>query len=141
MTTDVDSPAATPAQRTRARDLLPFGWEHPPGAAGGPGQPEALFRFPAADDPDPGTFRVLGMALYAAALGLAGVGVGLRSFVSVLGGGVPGWYVPVLAMAGLVSVALAIGAFLSVHRPLLPWLLLFAAAVPLAGDIAVAVAY
>jgi hypothetical protein len=38
-------------------------------------------------------------------------------------------------------VALAIGAFLSVHRPLLPWLLLFAAAVPLAGDIAVAVAY
>jgi hypothetical protein len=141
VTTDVDSPAATPAQRTRARDLLPFGWERPPGAAGGPGEPDALFRFPAADDPDPGTFRVLGMALYAAALGLAGVGVGLRSFVSVLGGGVPGWYVPVLALAGLVSVALAIGAFLSVHRPLLPWLLLFAAAVPLAGDIAVAVAY
>jgi hypothetical protein len=141
VTTDVDSPAATPAQRTRARDLLPFGWERPPGAALRPGGPEALFRFPAADDPDPGTVRVLGMALYAAALGLAGVGVGLRSFVSVLGGGVPGWYVPVLALAGLVSVALAVGAFLSVHRPVLPWLLLLAAAVPLAGDIALAVAY
>jgi hypothetical protein len=141
VTTDVDSPATTPAQRTRARDLLPFGWERHPDAAVDAGEPEAMFRFPAADDPDPGTVRVLGMALYAAALGLAGVGVGLRGFVSVLGGSVPGWYVPVLVMAGLVSVALAVGAFLSVHRPVLPWILLLGAAVPLAGDIALAVAY
>jgi hypothetical protein len=141
VTTDVDSPAGTPAQRTRARDLLPFGWERPEGAGLEPDEPDVLFRFPTADDPDPGTVRVLGMALYAAALGLAGVGVGLRGFVSVVSGGAPGWYVPVLVLLGLVSVALAIGAFLSVHRPLLPWLLWAAAALPLAGDIMLAASY
>jgi hypothetical protein len=134
--TDVDAPAGTPAQRRRARALLPFG-----SAAARPAEPRVLFRFPTADDPDPGTARVLGLALYAAALGLAGVGVGLRGFVSLLGGGVPGWYLPVLALAGLISVGFAIAAFLAVHRRLLPWLLLTAAAVPLAGDIALALAY
>jgi hypothetical protein len=140
VTTDVDSPTGTPAQRTKGRDLLPFGWERVHGTPEVV-EPEALFRFPAADDPSPGTARVLCMSLYAAALGLAGVGVGLRGFVSVLGSGVPGWYVPVLALAGLVSVTLAVGAFLSVHRPVLPWVLMAAAAVPLAGDIALAVSY
>lgn len=140
MTTDVNSPTGGPAQRSNRPELLPFGWEHDP-AATDAGEPEALFRFPAPDDPNPGTARVLAMSLYASALGLGGAGVGLRGLVSVIGGGVPGWYVPVLALAGMLSVALAIGAFLSVHRPLLPWSLLLAAAVPLAGDIALAVAY
>jgi len=145
VTTDVDpaagTPAAgTPAQRTKGRELLPFGWERGPGRPSG-AEPDALFRFPSADDPSPGTIRVLCMSLYAAGLGFGGVGVGMRSFVSVLGGGVPGWYVPVLAVAGLLSVVLAVGAFLSVHRPVLPWALLAAAAVPLAGDIALAGAY
>jgi hypothetical protein len=140
VTTDVDSPAGTPAQRTKGRDLLPFGWERGPGEVV-VAEPDVLFRFPAADDPSPGTIRVLGMALYAAALGLGGVGVGLRSFLSVLTGGAPGWYVPVLALTGMLGVALAVGAFLSVHRPLLPWVLLAAAALPLATDIALAGSY
>jgi hypothetical protein len=59
----------------------------------------------------------------------------------VIGGGVPGWYVPVLALAGLLSVVPAVGAFLSVHRPFLPWALMLAAAVPLAGALTLAVAY
>jgi hypothetical protein len=45
------------------------------------------------------------------------------------------------ALAGLLSVALAIAAFLSVHRPLPPWRLLLAAAVALAGDVPLAAAY
>ena len=93
-----------------------------------------FFRFPAADDPAPSTRRVLLMSLYASALGLAGVGLGVRGFVSVLSGTAPGFYVPVLALVGLISVALVVGAFLSIHRRVLPFLLLVAAAVPLAGD-------
>jgi hypothetical protein len=139
VSTDVDSPTGAPAQRTRAPDLLPFGWEtdhgHPE-----QGESAMWFRFPTADDPHPGTARVLLMAIYAALLGLAGIGVGLRGVIAVLGGA-PGWYVPVLAVIGLIGVALAVGAFLSVHRRLLPWVLLLAAAFPLLGDILLATAY
>jgi hypothetical protein len=140
VTTNVDTPAGTPPQRRPAPDLVPFGWDREPGALD-LGERETFFRFPAASDPHPGTARVLCMALYAALLGLGGVGVGLCAFLSVLGGGAPGWYVPVLAMIGLTGVALAVGAFLSVHRPFLPWALLLAAAIPLAGDILLAASY
>jgi hypothetical protein len=140
VTTDVNAPAGTPGQRSKARELLPFGWSQSPRAPE-LAEPEALFRFPAADDPSPGTVRVLAMSLYAAMLGLGGVGVGIRVLTSVIGGGVPGWYVPVLALAGLLSVVPAVGAFLSVHRPFLPWALMMAAAVPLAGALTLAVSY
>jgi hypothetical protein len=118
----------------------------PPGGQRGSGaatldEPETVFRFPGADDPAPGTRRLLIMSVYAALLGLAGVGVGVRGLVSSVGGGAPGWYVPVLAAAGMLSVALSIAAFLSIHRRVLPWLLLVAAAVPLACAVLLAVAY
>jgi hypothetical protein len=129
VTTDVDPRSRSPRMTGRP------GRGRPPAP-----EPEPLFRFPTPDDADPGTGRVLAMSLYAAALGLAGVGVGLRGLVSVMGG-VPGWYVPLLVLMGLVSVLLAIAALMSLHRPTLPWTLLLAAAVPLAGDIALAVAY
>jgi hypothetical protein len=139
VTTDVDSPGGRPAHRTTARQLLPFGWEPGPHATDQQ-ERETVFRFPTADDPTPGTARVLAMALYAAVLGLGGVGVGVRALVSVVGG-VPWWYVPVLSVVGLIGVALAVGAFLSVHRRFLPWALLLAAAVPLTGDLLLAAAY
>ena len=140
VTTNVDSPAGAPPQRTRGPELLPFGWEWETEIPR-PEESETFFRFPAAGDPDPGTVTVLAMAVYAALLGLGGVGVGLTAFLTVLGGDAPGWYVPVLAMIGLIGVALAIGAFLSVHRRYLPWGLLAAAALPLTGDILLAAAY
>jgi hypothetical protein len=102
---------------------------------------ETLFRFPAADDPNPGTARLLTMSIYATLLGLAGLGVGARGLVSSIGGGVPGWYVPSLAVGGMLSVALSVAAFLAIHRPLLPWLLLLGAAVPLGAAVLLAVAY
>jgi hypothetical protein len=80
------------------------------------------------------------MSMYSAALGLAGLGVAVRAFVTVLGGASV-WYVPLLAFLGLVSVALAVGSFLSIHRPALPWLLLMAATGPLAIDVMIAVMY
>jgi len=124
MTTDLDPTTA----------VVPFGWELDPTAKEYRDEGDTLFRFPAADDPVPTTRRVLAMSLYASALGLAGVGLGVRGFVSVLTGTAPGFYVPVLALVGLISVALVVGAFLSIHRRVLPFLLLAAAAIPLAAD-------
>ncbi len=131
MTAELDSPTG----------VVPFGWENGPHDHGGDDDSDVLFRFPTADDPAPGTRRVLAMSLYASALGLAGVGVGIRGFVSVLGGTAPGWYVPVLALLGLLSVGLVVAGFLSIHRKRLPYLLLAAAAVPLTADVLLAVAY
>ncbi|MFI5936800.1 hypothetical protein [Actinoplanes sp. NPDC051494] len=105
------------------------------------GDEQARFRFPAADDPTPGTRRLLSMSIYASLLGLGGVGVGIRGMVSLIGGGVPIWYTWVLAVLGMVSVAMAVAAFLSIHRRFLPWVLLLAAAVPLAADVLLAVTY
>lgn len=152
MTTNVNSPAGAPAQRDPAPPVdgpgsgedttphvLPFGWEPGP-AADEPYDQQAVFRFPTSDDPHPGTARVLGMALYGALLGLGGVGVGLRAFVSSLGG-VPWWYVPTLSLVGLIGVGLAVAAYLSVHRKFLSWALLLAAAVPLLGDVLLATSY
>jgi hypothetical protein len=143
-TTDVEEPRRTrvPVQDSPAPDVVPFGWETGPADAPEPidGE-EVYFRFPGVDDPAPGTRRLLAMSIYASFLGLAGVGVGIRGLVSQIGGGVPGWYVPVLAFLGMVSVAFSVGAFLSIHRRVLPWLLLLGAAVPLIADVMLAVAY
>jgi hypothetical protein len=130
--TRINAPKSAPAQRSRARDLLPFGWDRARGDD--LAERETLFRFPTADDPAPGTARLLAMSIYAALLGAGGVGVGLRGLVAVIGG-VSFWYVPVLAVVGLLGVALTIGAFLSIHRRFLPWGLLLAATIPLAADV------
>ena len=126
--------------RTEAAEIMPFGaWETTP-IIDGFGDDEALFRFPAADDPAPSPARLLTMALYAAALGLAGVGVGVRAMVTVFGG-TAFWYVPTLSLFGLASVVLVVGSFLSIHRPVLPWLLLLAATAPLTADAMIAALY
>ena len=124
--------------RTEAAEIMPFGgWEITPASTGFEDR-AALFRFPAADDPAPSPARLLTMALYAAALSLAGVGVGVRAMVTVFGG-TAFWYVPTLSLFGLVSVGLVVGSFLSIHRPALPWLLLLAASIPLLGAVLLAV--
>jgi hypothetical protein len=125
---------------TEAAAIMPFGgWETTP-IISGFGDDETLFRFPAADDPAPATSRLLGMSLYAAALGLTGVVVGARGLLTALGG-TPFWFMPALALLGLVSVAAAVGAFLSIHRPTLPWLLLLAASLPMTGAVLLAALY
>jgi hypothetical protein len=144
VTAHIDQPtAARPHQRAGDPERLdlPFGWVHHRGAPHPPPvEREARFRFPAADDPAPPARRLLAMSGYAALLGLAGVGVGLRGLLSVIAG-VPDWYVPVLALAALVAVALTVGSFLSVHRRWLPWALLLAAAVPLTGAVVLTATY
>jgi hypothetical protein len=127
-------------RQTEAAEIMPFGgWERTP-VAGVPEDGELLFRFPAPDDPAPSTARLLTMSLYAAALGLAGVGVGVCAMVTVIGGA-DVWYVPTLAFFGLISVALTVGTFLSIHRPVLPWALLLVATAPLTIDVTIAALY
>jgi hypothetical protein len=94
-----------------------------------------VFRFPSADDPRPRTRRLFGMSLYASVLGLLGVAVAVRGLMAILAGSAPGWYEPALAGTGLLCVALVVAAFLSIHRWILPWLLLLSAALPLAATI------
>jgi len=126
--------------RTEAATIMPFGaWETTP-IIDRFGDDEALFRFPAADDPAPAPARLLGMSLYAAALGLTGVGVGVRALLTALGG-TPFWFMPALSLLSLVSVAAAVGAFLSIHRPALPWLLLLGASVPMTGAVLLGTLY
>jgi hypothetical protein len=125
---------------TEAATIMPFGgWETTP-IIGGFGEDETLFRFPAAGDPAPSTLRLLGMSLYSAALGLSGIGVGARGLLTALGG-TPFWFMPGLSLLGLLSVAATVGAFLSIHRPTLPWLLLLGATVPMGGAVVLAMLY
>lgn len=126
--------------RTEAPTIMPFGgWETTPIPAGF-ADPAVLFRFPTADDPAPATTRVLGMSLYTAALGLTGVVAALRGLVTVVGGA-PVWFMPAVGVLTALSVAAAAAAHLSIHRPALPWLLLGAAAGPMAGATALAMLY
>lgn len=126
--------------RTEATEIVPFGgWEILPRSEIFNDR-ATLFRFPAADDPAPAPSRLLSMSLVAAAIGFAGIGVGLRAFVTVLGG-TAFWYVPTLALFALLSVALVVGCFLSIHRPVLPWLLLSAATAPMLLNILIAAVY
>ena len=126
--------------RPEAAEIKPFGgWENTPARAGLDDE-ETLFRFPAPDDPAPGPTRLLSMAVGAALLGFGLVFVGALAFVTLLGGA-PFWYVPTLALFGLLSIALTVGAFLSLHRAILPWLLLACASGPLTVDILIAVLY
>jgi hypothetical protein len=146
MTTNVDESTSTQEvsvpSPSPSRDVLPFGWEAATtDVRVDSDEPDTYFRFPAANDPNPGTWRLLTMSLYTALLGLGGFGVGVRGLVSSIGGEAPWWYVPALAAGGLLSVAFSVGAFLSIHRLVLPWLLLLAAAAPLSGAVVLAVAY
>jgi hypothetical protein len=134
---------ATETARATAEDAdglgLPFAWEH------GPHVPDAgergrRFRFPAADDPEPGSRRLLAMSLYTALLGLLALAVTVSGLLTIAGGAAPGWYQPAFAAAGLVGVGCVVGAFLSIHRPRTPWLLLACAAVPLAANIVMTLA-
>ncbi|MET0415246.1 MAG: hypothetical protein ABW022_04400 [Actinoplanes sp.] len=126
--------------RTEAAEIMPFGgWESTPTITNAADH-AVRFRFPAADDPAPSTPRLLTMALSAAVLGLTGVGVGVLALITVIGGAAF-WFVPVLVLFGLLSVGLTVASFLSIHRPILPWLLLAAAAGPLAINVLIAVLY
>jgi hypothetical protein len=50
--------------------------------------------------------------------------VGVRGLIAIIIGGIPGWYEPTLIVMGLVGIGLTAGAFVTVQRGRLPWILL-----------------
>ncbi|HYN94026.1 MAG TPA: hypothetical protein VES42_09285 [Pilimelia sp.] len=99
-------------------------------------RPAGALRLPGPDDPAPTAGRLLGMCAWAAALTMVGLAVAARAMVAMLTGHAPDWYEPTVIAAGLAGMALTAAAFLSVHRPWLPWVLLAAATVPLVINLA-----
>ncbi len=81
------------------------------------------FRLPGHDDPAPGSRRLALVCAWAGALGLGGAAVALRLLVNLFQAD-GGWYRPTVLAIGTVGVFATIGAFASIHRQRLPWLLL-----------------
>jgi hypothetical protein len=84
--------------------------------------------------------RLAGMCTWASALAFVGLIVAGRALVAIVTGQAPGWFEPIVVSFGLIGIVLTIGSFLTVHRPLLPWLLLAYATVPLAINMTIAAA-
>jgi hypothetical protein len=68
--------------------------------------------------------RLLAICGWAALLDLAGVAIGVRGLIALLGGHAPSWYLPSLLISGAAGIGLTAGAFLSVRRRLIPWIML-----------------
>lgn len=86
-------------------------------------------------DRQPRLRQMLGVCAWAALLGIVGLVVGIRGFVADLMEAVPGWYLPAMAGVGAVGIGLTVGAFATVHRRRMPYVLLGAATVTLAYGI------
>lgn len=76
--------------------------------------------------------QMLGVCGWAAVLGMVGLVVGIRGFVAELLETTPGWYEPMMIGVGIVGIGLTVGAFATVHRRRLPYILLAAATITLA---------
>jgi hypothetical protein len=71
----------------------------------------------------PSQRRIAGLCGWAALLGFLGLVVGTRGLIAILVKAPP-WYEPTLIALGLVGIALAAVAFLTVHYRYTPWLFL-----------------
>jgi hypothetical protein len=90
-------------------------------------------------DRQPRLRQMLGVCGWAAVLGALGLVVGIRGFIADLMETTPGWYLPVLAVTGVVGIGLTVGAFATVQRRRMPYILLAAATVALAYAIMITV--
>lgn len=83
-------------------------------------------------DRQPRLRQMLGVCGWAAILGAIGLVVGIRGFIADLLEATPSWYEPVMIAVGIVGIGLTVGAFATVHRRRLPYVLLVAATITLA---------
>ncbi len=84
----------------------------------------------------PAPRRLVGLALWAAALGILGVILALRDAVGLLVGA-PSYFLPLITIIGVVGVALTMGAFLTARARIIPWTLLGLASCALGGALIV----
>ncbi|MEV4622686.1 hypothetical protein AB0J74_28730 [Asanoa sp. NPDC049573] len=89
--------------------------------------------------PTPEGGHMLGIVAWGTALALAGVGVGIRGLLAIIGGLAPVWYQPALIGTGLLGVLLTVGAFVTIQRRYAPWMMLAFATIPLAVAIALTI--
>jgi hypothetical protein len=73
---------------------------------------------------EPRLRQLMGVCGWAAVLGGLGLVIGIRGIIGIAAGNPPGWFEPTLAAVGMVGIALTIGAFLTVHRARVPWIML-----------------
>lgn len=99
----------------------------------------AWLRVPSRYDPAPAAHRLVGLAAWAALLGVIGLAVALRALLAVVTGVAPGWFKPAVLAIGVLGIALTVAGFMAVHQRHLPWVLLGAASATLAVNLIVAV--
>jgi hypothetical protein len=80
----------------------------------------------------PASRRLVGLAAWAAALGILGGILAIRAGVGILIGA-PSWYFPTATAIGVLGVGLTMGAFLSARVRVVPWTLLALASCALFG--------
>ncbi|GAB7040067.1 MULTISPECIES: hypothetical protein [Catenuloplanes] len=85
------------------------------------------FRMPADTDPEPSTRRLLTLSCWAGALALFGLAVAVRGLAALVADTAGGWHEPATVAVGVTGIAFTVGAFMSVHRRRLPWIMLAAA--------------
>ncbi|MFC0527916.1 hypothetical protein [Phytohabitans kaempferiae] len=98
-----------------------------------------VFRIPTSDDPSPPTTKLVAMCAWATGLGLVGLLVATRALLAMWRGNPPSWYEPWFIAVGLVGIGLTVGAFMSIQRRRLPWVMLALATIPLIASIVLTV--
>jgi hypothetical protein len=98
-----------------------------------------LFRLPGSNDPSPPTTKLVAMCAWATGLGLVGLLVATRAVLAMWRGNPPNWYEPSFIAVGLVGIGLTVGAFMSIQRRRLPWIMLALATIPLIASIVLTV--
>jgi hypothetical protein len=83
-------------------------------------------------DRQPRLRQMFGVCIWAAVLGVLGLAIGIRGFIAILMKATPGWYEPAMIGVGIVGIGLTVGAFATVYRRRLPYLLLTGATLVLA---------
>jgi len=80
----------------------------------------------------PAPRRLVGLALWAAALGILGSILAIRDGIGLIAGA-PAWFMPTASIIGIVGVGLTMASFLTARGRLLPWTLLGLASCALLG--------
>jgi hypothetical protein len=94
-----------------------------------------VFRLPNPGDPSPPTTKLVAMCAWATGLGLLGLLVAAPSVLAMWRGSTPNWYEPSFIAVGLAGIGLTLGAFMSIQRRRLPWIMLVLATIALVAAI------
>lgn len=113
--------------------------EAPPEPRSTPSGIARVFRLPGSDDPAPPNSKLVGMCAWATGLGIVGLLVATRALLALWRSDPPNWYEPSFIAVGLAGIGLTVGAFMSIQRRRLPWIMLTLATIPLIASIVLTV--